>query len=240
MSNPPFIEIAQQGVEYVEEEIKHGKTLADLAIAADLLAIFFFYLGDYDRGKKASFIHSLYREKQITNDFDIHSRIYMLFFAGLYRDLAQVHDDAQSIWERLVDLRRSSLKEEDIYKKWLGWRPGCAWVHEAYALTKLGRYREVAEPARIGHEAIIKKRGIDPVARKNSREFGLTDLLIELADYQLFPDEQRKKSVQKALQAYKQANYRWGRLGYGVIFDLQFTYPDIFTPVLPGPDPKKE
>jgi hypothetical protein len=56
----------------------------------------------------------------------------------------------------------------------------------------------------------------------------------------LDPNSDLKENAQKALEDYKKENVRYGRLGYPVIFDLQNSYPDVFHPVLPGPDPEKD
>jgi hypothetical protein len=55
--------------------------------------------------------------------------------------------------------------------------------------------------------------------------------------FRQMPSVEHKTQAQKALQIYKRENIRYGKRGYSVIFDLQFSYPDIFTPVLPGPKP---
>ena len=199
-------------------------------------AVYWFYLKDFERAREASLVYSLFTYDN-NEKIEAYSRIIGLFQSALFRGLALHSDEANQIWQQIIDLRRSSFIEADIYQKKPGWRIGCAWVYEAYALTKLGRYAEVTEPARIGHEAIRRGKGINPTPYVNALEFGLSKVLIELANYQLSPDEKQKKAAQKALQAYKDNNFKYYRMGYAVIFDLQFTYPDVFTPVLPGSNP---
>jgi hypothetical protein len=42
------------------------------------------------------------------------------------------------------------------------------------------------------------------------------------------------------LRVYKRENVRYGRLGYPIIFDLQFSYPDLLQPVLPAQNPVED
>ena len=236
-----YWQIAAWNLDKVVKRLQEGNSFSELVKLTPNYAVYWFYLGDIDYARKASLIYSLNEyENEFNEDKMPDFKIYVLFHAALFRDLALHHEEATQIWQQLIDLRRSSFTEADIYQKRLGWRIGCAWVHEAYALTKLGRYAEVAEPARIGHEAIRRGKGTDPTPYMNSREFGLSKLLIETAKYRLSPDDRQKKIAQKTLQAYKENNSKHHRLGYGVIFDLQFTYPDVFTPVLPGSNPEMD
>jgi hypothetical protein len=198
------------------------------------IADWFFYLGDLKRAREVSYTYSLYSAEEATKR-DEYDELYYLFLAALYRSLTQKSSEAQNLWRALVNKRRK-LDENGILQR----RKAHIWIYEAYALTKLERFGEAAEPARRGFEGISKGKGIQPAPHKNSREYGLADVLIALADYRLTPTSVGKKKAQKALVTYKKENFKYGKLGYGVIFDLQFSYPDVFTPVLPGPDPEKD
>jgi hypothetical protein len=116
-------------------------------------------------------------------------------------------------------------------------RTAHTFVYEAYVQTKLGRHDQVAGPARQGLEGINRGKGIDPIPERNALEYKLVDVLIAPADYRLKPDDSGREIAQQALADYKAHNFTYGRGDYRVIFDLQFSYSDVFSPVLPGPDP---
>lgn len=107
-------------------------------------------------------------------------------------------------------------------------------------MLKLGKYREIEAPAQIGLEGLRKGKGMFRIARQNEREYGLVDVMIKLSAYMLLPSQNAKALAQKALEKYKRENFKYGKLGYEVIFDLQFSYPDVFTRVLPGPTPERD
>lgn len=194
----------------------------------------FFYLNDFKRAREVSYAYSVYAEQNAANR-DEYDALYHLFQAALYRSLAQKFVEAQELWQTLIE-RRRQLQEEEMLRR----RLANYWVNEAYALTKLERYSEVAEPAQRGFDAIRQGKGIQSAPHKNSREYGLVDVLVTLAAYKLNPSATGQQETQKSLITYKKENVRYGRHGYGVIFDLQFAYSDIFTPVLPGADPEKD
>jgi hypothetical protein len=198
------------------------------------VACFLFYRGDLKRAQEVSLIYSVFREQEAAKLHE-YAALWDLFEAAAYRDLAQKHLQARRLWETLV-VKRRDLNDGEIVRR----RKANYWIYEAYALTKLERYDEVVVFARKGFEEICKGHGIEKVPHRNSLEYGLVAVLEALAAYKLNPTPEGKKVAQRALLAYKKENARYGRLGYNVIFDLQFSYPHVFTSVLPGPDPEKD
>ncbi len=198
------------------------------------LAICFYYLGDEERGKEASYLYSVYcAESAETVPYDF-TKVLYLFDAALYRSLAQRPSEARALWQYLVNTRQGRLSEEELLKL----RKAHLWIYEAYALAKLERYNDVTEPAGKGFDGICRGKGVFKAPHQNSKEYGLAHVLQALAAYKLNPTPEGQRDAQKALIAYKKENLRYGRIGYPVIFDLQLSYSDVFTPVLPGPDPE--
>ncbi|MCI0563087.1 MAG: hypothetical protein MN733_31805 [Nitrososphaera sp.] len=202
---------------------------------AGVSATFLFYLGYLEQAKEASYLYSTYMEAEAWKRFSEFDRIYTVFLAALFRDLAGARQEVQELWPRIVDWRQK-LSVAQLYKA----RQSHLLIYEGYALAKLEQYGEVAEPVRLGFEGLRKGRGVHESPHKNSREYGLADVLLTLSDYKLEPGSKAKQAAQEALVIYKQENVKYGRLGYPVIFDLQFSYPDVFITVLPNPDPKKD
>jgi hypothetical protein len=244
---PPYLEVINMNLSTDPDWGPYARGEASLPSSrlrgAYTWAGWLFYLGDLERAKEVSYAYSVWAQPKDPRPFfprnhplGLHAGLFLnLFRTALFRDLAQAHLEAQALWQRLVDERRR-VSEDDILKH----RAVRIWVYEAYALAKLGRYDEVALPARKGFEGICNGKGVDRAPHNNSREYGLVAVLEGLAAYQMKPTPEGKEKAQKALTVYKRENLRYGRLGYEVIFDLQFSYPDVFTPVLPGPNPEKD
>jgi tetratricopeptide (TPR) repeat protein len=202
---------------------------------ANLIATFLFYLGDIERAREVSHLYSRYSEDNYNKYPRELNKLYHLFRAALFRALSGRQQEAEELWGTLVDLRRT-VGEAEILKS----RRANVLIYEAYALAKLGRYREVPEPAQRGFQGIIKGKGITEAPHKNSLEYGLADVLDTLVSFRLDPKPMSQQKSQDALLAYKKENFRYGRLGYSVIFDLQMSYPDVLKPVLPGPVPNED
>jgi len=198
-------------------------------------ANYFFYLGDYQKAREVSYAFSKYAEQEFANAFLQSLVVSTLFNAGLYRSLAQRQSEADKLWQDLI-VFVENLSKNDILKK----RKANYWIYEAYALAKLGRYEEVLEPALKGFDGLKKGKGIHKAPHNNTIEYGLVNVLETLVTFQKEPIPENKQKSQKALMDYKKENVRYGRLGYGVIFDLQISYPDVFIPVLPGSDPEQD
>lgn len=202
---------------------------------ADQIATFLFYLGDVDRARDVAYLFSRYCEENYTKYPSVLNSLYHLFRTALFRDLAGRQQDAEQQWGILVSLRRT-IGEDYILKS----RRANLLIYEAYALAKLERYGDVSEPAQRGFQGIVKRKGITEAPHKNSLEYGLAGVLHALVSYKLDPGPLSRQKAQDALLAYKKENFRYGRLGYPVIFDLQMSYSDVFKPVLPGPDPDRD
>jgi hypothetical protein len=219
-------------------DISYWETLSqeDKPFSAGSVAASFFYLGDNIRAREASAIYSAFRERLYHEAIFDKDQIICLFDAALYASLAQNQTKAETLWQELVQQRRRLFPEQEVIKK----KTAQSWIYEAYALLKLGKYREVEAPAKIGLEGLRKGKGMLKVVRHNVREYGLADVMINLSAYLLSPNQEAKALAQKTPEKYKRENFKYGKLGYEVIFDLQFSYPDVFTPVLPGPNPEKD
>lgn len=202
---------------------------------AGVSATFFFYLNYLDKARESSYLYSTYMEIEAEKQFSEFDKVYTLFLAALYRDLAQAHQEAQVLWNRLIEWRQN-LSVDELYKA----SQAHLLIYEGYGLTKLERYNEVAKPVKSGFEGLQKGRGIHKPPHKNSREYGLVDVLITLSDYKLKPAPEARQAAQKSLIIYKEENVKYGRLGYPIIFDLQLSYSDVFTPVLPDLDVTKD
>lgn len=208
---------------------KHAKVLT-------LIAQFYFYIGDIDHAREVSYKSSIDLEKRAENRFSkgyILFGICDLFDSALYRSLAQKNDI--SLWLNLIEKRRQ-ISEMEILEQNMAY----VWVYEAYALIKAKMYSEVFEAAKKGFEEIGKGKSIYQVPSKNSREYGLANVLINLAEYQMNQTPKGRRESQKALVFYKTENFMHGRIGYDIIFDLQFSYPNILEPVLPSANPDED
>lgn len=199
---------------------------------AGICATFFFDLGYLEQAREASYRYSIYMEKEAMQRSPAFNRIDALFFAGLYRDLAQRQQEARTLWLHYIE-QRQALSMAQLYK----WRQAHLLIYEGYALTKLGRHSEITEPVRAGFEGICQGKGVFKAPHRNSRVYALADFLLTLREHALDPTLGKKQAAQEALAAYKRENVRYGRLGYPIIFDLQFSFPDLLHPVLPAEDP---
>jgi|GEM_PF-4699707 len=234
---PPYIEIIKYNLSIDPDfgPYARGETaVLHQPVDTSDVVNWFFYMGDLEKAREVSYAYSVYCEQEAAKR-DEYEVLYDLFQAALYRSLAQKNSEAQKLWQDLVEKRRG-LQEDRI----LTLKKAHYWIYEAYGLAKLERYVEVAEPAQLGFEGISKGKGIFPSPHRNTREYGLADILVALANFKLNPTSAGQQEAQKALMAYKKENITYSRLGYGVIFDLQFSYPDVFTPVLPGLDPEED
>jgi hypothetical protein len=208
----------------------------DRSIAARWISESFFYLGDNERGREAAAIYSTFREKEYHEAIFDKDRIICLFDASLYASLAQNQVRAETLWQELVQQQRKLFPEHEVIKK----KTAQGRIYEAYALLKLGAYKQVENPAQIGLAGLRQGKGMDPIARRNVKVYGLVSVMVHLSAYMLSPSQKVKALAQNALEEYKRENVKYGRSGYAVIFDMQFSYPDVFTPVLPGPDPEQD
>ena len=200
-----------------------------------VIAPFFFYMGAFNHAREMSGKLSVYLEERASKAKLESYKASELFESALHRSLAQREDEARKLWHAAAEKRRQ-IPDEILLKQ----RRAHLWVYEAYALTKLGRYDEISEPAQKGFAGINKGKATYKAPHKNSRVYGLVDVLINLSIYKIEPNDENKKRAQKALSFYKKENQRYGRLGYNIIFDLQFSYPDVFEPILPSEDPNED
>jgi hypothetical protein len=209
---------------------KHAKVLS-------LVAQYYFYLGDLDHAREVSYKSSVYLEERAESRFSrgfIASGVSDLFDSALYRSLAQ-KDDALKLWQGVVEKRRL-ISETQILEQLMAH----IWIYEAYALAKLKRYVEVYEPVEKGLDGINNGKSIYDTPSKNLRVYDLARVLMKLASYQIEKNRETQKNAQSALLEYKKKNSEYSRAGYDIIFDLQFSYPDVFEPVLPGKDPDED
>lgn len=210
-------------------------SLPDRPRTADGAATNLFYLGEIEKARNASLLHSQHSKEKYLNNPDHPAALYHGFRAALFADLAAEHSEAQGLWKK-VTYGIDQLPRETI----TNYKAFNLLINQAYGLTKLERFDQVIEPAREGRKGIEQGKGTFDAPHRNSREFALAPLLIRLAEFKMNDKKVSREEVQEALQDYKTENVRYGRLGYPVIFDLQFSYPDVFDPVLPGEDPEKD
>jgi tetratricopeptide (TPR) repeat protein len=207
---------------------KHGKVLK-------LIAQYLFYMGDINHAREVSYKASIYLERQASTALLQTYVVSSLFDSALYRSLAQAKDDALRLWKEMID-RMGQIPEMEILEQ----RMAHLWVYEAYALGRLKRYDEILDSAERGFDGINKGKSTYKAPHNNSRVYGLVDILVSLANYQVANSINMQKKAQESLINYKKENLRYGRLGYDIIFDLQFSYPHIFERVLPGTDPNQD
>ncbi len=237
---PPYVEIIKKNL--LEDPAwgayaRGEGPMPDQPGSADLCAIWFLYIGDEERAVAASQVAAQYYERSYFQGTPEESRhiFHHLFSAALYWSLGQQETKARERWAQVVRHRRL------IPELWLlQHHKANYWIYEAYALAKLGRYAEVHAPAQVGFDWLSKEKGVDKAPHRNALEYGLVAVLEALAAYQVEPTAERKQVAQQALVTYKQENVRYGKNGYKVIFDLQRSYPDVFTPILPGPRPEDD
>ena len=216
-------------------ELEKGKSITDFASSAGLFAEFYFYLGDVERGKEASYLFSQHCEELVAGNLSRENIISFLFRAGLYRSLAQAPTEAEALWIRFIETRRQWFPDR-IIALGKNKRLVRSWIQEAYALVKLNQFEESILYSKKGFQALLEGKGFYPEPRENVLEYGLVEVIQALAHYQQDPQPTNQARIQQALTNYKAENLAYGRLGYPVIFDLQFSYPHIITPVLPGSD----
>lgn len=224
LSEEPFASFLAESQELPQKLLRNANYYAD----------YFFYLKKYGKAKEVCSLFSEFIEGIYDDAADPFEGI-KLFEAALYWDLAERTKEAQSSWNRIVQ-HVGNVPEDHFIK----YRNAHLLVYQAYAFLKLGQFMQVEHPAQRGFDGIRSGKGIHPVPYENTLEFSLPKVLKALAVYKLEGQPAQKKAAQKALLAYKEQNVKHGRLGYGVIFDLQFSYPDVFTPVLPGSDPDED
>lgn len=237
----PFREMAEvnllNNLDWSKYTNKNGPMPEKHAKVLSLVAQFYFYLGDLDHAREVSYKSSIYLEERAESRF---SRGFMafgvsdLFDSALYRSLAQ-KDDAFRLWQGLVEKRRL-ISETQILEQ----RMAHIWIYEAYALEKLKRYGEVFEPVEKGFDGINNGKSIYDIPSENLRVYGLASVLISLANYQIEQSRETQQRAQKKLLNYKKENSKYSRVGYDIIFDLQFSYPNVFESVLPGIDPDED
>lgn len=209
-------------------------------VGADLMARYLFYLGYENDGykekaKEVSLLSSQHHEEEARKSSHPVAAVTSMFKAALYRDLSGKHEEALELWQEITaDV--SGLDEDVVIKT----RGATIWVYQAYAYLKIGEYDRVRDPAMKGLEGIEAGRGTHKAPHKNSREYALVPLIIALAEHLQNGSDETRQQAQEALLEYKQENVRYGRHGYPVIFDLQFSYPDVLDPVLPSDDPEKD
>lgn len=213
------------------EEAKTIKPISEKPIKVlTIIAQSYFYLGNHLRAREISFICSNSLENRAKRRF---SKGYMtfgiadLFDCALYRSLSGKED--KELWSSLIESIQNISEELILEQKMVD-----VWVYEAYALLKLNKYDGVIKPAKKGFIEIDNGKSMYEVPSNNSRTYRLASLLIDLSEFRVNQTLRAKQKAQESLLLYKEENFIHGRLGYDIIFDLQFSYPDILKPVLPG------
>ena len=200
-----------------------------------VIALFLFYMGNFKHAREVSYKSSIYFEERSCKASLESYKVSELFESALYRGLAKKEDEALELWRQAIEMKRQ-ISDEVLLKQ----RMAHLWVYEAYALAKLESYEELSEPAQKGLAGINKGKATYKAQHRNSRFYGLADVLINLANHKIHSSEENKKLAQIGLLFFKKENLRYGRLGYDIIFDLQFTYPEVFEPVLPSDNLNKD
>lgn len=111
---PPFIQIIEKSMQELTAELEKGKSITDFASSAGLFAEFYFYLGDVERGKEASYLFSQHCEELVAGNLSRENIISFLFRAGLYRSLAQAPTEAEALWIRFIETRRQWFPDRII------------------------------------------------------------------------------------------------------------------------------
>ncbi len=230
-SKSNFKEVALASISYWETLSQEDKLFS-----AGSAALSYFYLGNGIKAREASALYSASRESEFDKAIRSQDRITRLFDAALYASLAQNKSSAKLLWQKLIQQRRILFPEKDVVKR----KTAQCWIYEAYGLLKLEEYKQVEIPAKIGLEGLRKGKGRVRSVRQNVREYGLVNVMINLSAYMISPNQLNRDAAQKALEKYKKENFKYGKLGYEVIFDLQISYPDVFSPVLPSSDPEND
>jgi len=162
---------------------------ADKPFDAGNMALFFFYLGDYERAREASAMYSVFLEKDYYEPIFDNDRLRRLFDVALYASLAQDQARAETFWRELAQQRRTLFPETKVLQK----RTAEVWIYEAYARLKLGEFNQVAAPAQIGLEGLRQGKGRSRAARRNKREYGLAGVLLTLSAYKQSPSQTNKE-----------------------------------------------
>lgn len=202
---------------------------------AHLMATFLFYLGMDAKAREVSYQASRFSEKRSRMNRVPSMAMERLFKAALFRDLSGKDSEAMELWQEFA-AGVSELNEQQIIET----SRAHIWVQQAYAFLKLKDYQKLEDPANMGLDGIEAGSATYDDPRKNSLEYALAPLVIALAEHLEEGSEEKRKEAQQALERYKHENTRYGRHGYPVIFDLQFSYPDVLDPVLPSDDPTKD
>lgn len=239
MKSEPYIEICRRQIFDIPEWAAYvegkGGIPEDHAPIANSMALFLFYLGKVDHAREASLLYSNYAMESYRRRLDSVRKYIPLFEAALYRDLSNNYRGETELWKELKENIRN-LEPESILKE----KAANILIHAAYAHLKLGNWLEVERIVLEGLRGLENGYGIDKAPHGNSREYGLVNIVIQIAKYKLEPITEHQVSAQSALEKYKSENRRYGRGGYIVIFDLQFDFPDILKPILPGEDSEKD
>jgi hypothetical protein len=232
--NKHFVQVATEGKQSWLEIYQRGNVNSYERIAGPA-SLWLFYLGDNRDGQLASDIYSRYQENE-------HSRLksyptmMTLFRACLYRSLAQKNEEALKLWQLFVNMRHKTFSISYL----LNQKRAEYLVMEAYALAKMGKYQDSILVTREGIKYIEKGYTLYQPFSEDPLIYGLPTLLLSLSDYHLFPNSESKQNAQQQLLAYKNLKAKGKKSGYAVVFDMQFSYPDVFDPVLPGPNPDKD
>ncbi len=236
---PPYRELIEKNLinnpEWAAYMANEGPMPECHPMVSKFMASFLFYIGEYSRAQEICYKGSIYFEKTAGRSTLETYEVLYLFDSALYRSLAQRNEEALMLWREVIEKRRK-ISDEILLKQ----RMAHLWVYEAYALAKLEQYNEVTQPAQKGFTGINKGKSTYKAPHRNSHVYGLADVIISLANYRIEPNREHEQRAQKTLLAYKKENRRYGRLGYDVIFDLQFSYPDLFEPILPSKNPNED
>lgn len=231
--NPPLREIIEKNILSDPNWVEYLNNDAPLPIknigALEPFAIWLLYLGKNKQAKELCYKFSIFLENRSKQNKLLPFSLHDLFKSSLFRSLAGYQDEANFLWKNAIILSHQ-IPEKDINTC----KVGQIWVFEAYGLIKLNKYELVHEAALKGFEAIRKGNATFNASHKNTEAYGLADLTIKLAEYKINPTEGNKQKAQNSLVVYKKENLRYGKLGYSYIFDIQISYPDVFTTVLPS------
>lgn len=229
--NPPLREIIEKNILSDSNWVEYLNNDAPLPIknpgALEPFAIWLLYLGKNKQAKELCYKFSVFLEERAKQNKLLPLSMHDYLKSSLFRSLAGYKNEANTLWSTTIDIS-NQISDKDI----INYRAAEIWVFEAYGLAKLNKYELVNEFALKGFKAINKNKS----PHNHTAAYGLADLIIKLADYKINSIEENKKKAQKSLLVYKRENIRHGRLGYGYIFDIQNSYPDVFTQVLPSND----
>jgi hypothetical protein len=189
-------------------------------LSGRLVVDYLFYLGEHEKAKAVCEMLAKTLQKRYEHSSPSLNAYSRGFESALYYDLARQSKKANPIW-REIELGISNLDDKQILKQ----KKGNLWIYLSYALIKLGLFAKVRIPAEKGREAIERGKGTHKAPHRNSREFALGPLLIQIAEYKLNGDGATKESVQEASLIYKK-----GKRSLRTTRIFNYFRPSIFIP----------